>query len=329
MKSLVICLFVLLLSGCGTTKPQDEQPEQSFSFALIGDMPYANRDIPRFERMTAEISADATVDWVLHVGDIKTGGTSCSDEYLAGRLELFQQFRQPFIFTPGDNEWTDCHRLTAGQFQPLERLTALRKMYFPKPGQSLGKTTLSLSTQASDPAFATYPEHTRWIKSNVVFASMHIVGSQNGMAPFEGRTAADDEEVAARTAAAITWMREAFATAHDLDSPGIFLMIHANPGFPDPAAMQAFLPFLAALEEETIRFGRPVLLAHGDSHYFRIDKPLVGTQSRRRIENFTRVEVFGAGDVHWLRVTVNPQDVNVFTIRQEIVAANLIQHTRP
>ncbi|MEM8488534.1 MAG: metallophosphoesterase [Bacteroidota bacterium] len=332
MNRLTLCLIVMLLvTGCAATRTSDTnaKSDQAFSFALIGDMPYADVDIPRFRQMTQEINADAAVEWVLHVGDIKTGGSSCSDEFLAGRLDLFQQFRQPFIFVPGDNEWTDCHRATAGGFQPLERLAKLRTLFYPTAGQSLGKTKLALTTQASNPAYATYPEHTRWIRANVVFAALHIVGSQNGMASFAGRTTADDEEAAARMEAAIVWMRDAFAEARQLDSPGIFLTLHANPGFSDAAVSQAFTSFLAALEEETIRFGRPVLLAHGDSHYFRIDKPLVGIQSKRRIENFTRVEVFGAGDVHWLRITVDPEDVNVFDIRQEIVQENRIQHIRP
>jgi hypothetical protein len=81
---------------------------------------------------------------------------------------------------------------------------------------------------------------------------------------------------------------------------------------------------LAALEQETVAFGKPVVLVHGDSHYFRIDKPL--TRGGRRLENFTRVETFGNPDVHWLRVTVDPNDPNVFTFRQQIVRNNLVKH---
>ena len=86
---------------------------------------------------------------------------------------------------------------------------------------------------------------------------------------------------------------------------------------------------LAVLEQETIAFKKPVVLVHGDSHYFRIDKPLVGAKSGRRIENFTRVETFGNPDVHWVRVTVDPRKPNVFTFRPEIVAENVVQHEVP
>ncbi len=319
------------LFSCTTTKPGPASGASPFSFALIGDMPYAVEDVDKFERLIGDVNAES-VQWVLHVGDIKTGGTPCTDAYLEGRLALFQQFEKPFIFIPGDNEWTDCHRQSAGEFEPLERLETLRSLFYPNPGYALGQPAYPLTTQATQPGYEEFPEHVRWVQDRVVFAGLHIVGSGNARAPFPGRTDADDREADRRMAAAVRWMEEAFEEAERLDSPGLFLMIHANPGFsPDanPAQRQSFQEFLTALERETIRFGRPVLLAHGDSHYFRIDKPLVSSSSGRRIENFTRVETFGAGDVHWLRVTVDSRGENVFRIEQQIVERNLENHELP
>ena len=64
--------------------------------------------------------------------------------------------------------------------------------------------------------------------------------------------------------------------------------------------LTGYADFLALLEGETRTFGKPVVLAHGDSHYFRIDKPLPqptggnpdGNRTTR-LTNFTRVETFG------------------------------------
>ncbi len=56
-------------------------------------------------------------------------------------------------------------------------------------------------------------------------------------------------------------------------------------------------------------FRKPVAYVHGDSHYFRVDKPFLDILGRR-LENFTRVETFadnqqnGNNDVQWLMVTV-------------------------
>jgi hypothetical protein len=75
-------------------------------------------------------------------------------------------------------------------------------------------------------------------------------------------------------------------------------------------------------------FGKPVVLVHGDSHFFRIDKPLSPRRVRGKpvttaLENFTRVETFGTPYHHWVHVTVDPNDPNVFTFGPRLVPANL------
>ena len=319
----LLVLIPIVSLGCQSSRVfQDDR--DVYSFALIGDMPYGPGGVAKFENLIADINSDGALQWVVHAGDIKTGGTPCSDEFLEDRVALFRRFTKPFFIIPGDNEWTDCHRGTAGQFDPLERLAAIRKLFYPEPNLSPGKTKLNIETQASEDAYSMYPEHVRWERGDVLFANLHIVGSNNGMAPFEGRTDAHDEEVTLRMQASIEWMQDTFKLAAQKGSVGLFLMIHANPQFGENN--EAFAPFLKALERETIAYGLPVLLAHGDSHYFRIDKPLVHSNTGQRIENFTRVETFGAGDIHWLRIVVDPHDVNVFSIRQEIVTLNRENH---
>ncbi|MEZ4699140.1 MAG: hypothetical protein R2834_02320 [Rhodothermales bacterium] len=305
-------LLIVCLAGCAASRPPAPAAAPPFAFALIGDMPYADADLPRFDRLQSAINGDRSLAWVLHAGDIKTGASPCTDAYLSERLALLQRFTLPLVLIPGDNEWTDCHRATAGGFQPLERLARLRALFYPTPGQSLGRP-MALTTQAAEPGYAEFPEHVRWERAGVVFAALHVVGSQNGLLPFEGRTEADDAESARRMDAAIAWLHAAFERARAIDSPGVFLMIHANPGF-DNRVAPPFDRFLAALEEETRAFGKPVVLAHGDSHYFRIDKPLLETGTGRRLIHFTRVETFGAADVHWLKVSVDARDANVFRI---------------
>ena len=324
-----LCLLVVLFlvsNGCRSSRTLEANTNGVHSFALIGDMPYGPEGEEKFVQLQEEINGREGLEWVLHVGDIKTGGTSCSDQFLTNRFDMFQRFDIPFVWVPGDNEWTDCHRASAGGFDPLERLDYVRTLFYPRPGQALAKGTLLMETQASEEAYRTYPEHVRWVKDGVMYVGLHIVGSANSMAPFPGQTEAHTEEAQARMDAAIAWMQASFEEARRIQSPGLFLMIHANPFF--EAAAAVFNPFLQALEEEVLRFGKPVLMAHGDSHYFRVDKPLMGTFTGRRIERFTRVETFGAGDIHWIRVYVDPEDVNVFTVRQEIVTENVVEEHR-
>src|SRR6267154_5819300 len=63
------------------------------------------------------------------------------------------------------------------------------------------------------------------------------------------------------------------------------------PSIPIPTP-DGFHDFLVALRQEVIAFGKPVAYVHGDSHYFRIDKPFLDSKGQR-IANFTRVETFG------------------------------------
>jgi hypothetical protein len=53
-------------------------------------------------------------------------------------------------------------------------------------------------------------------------------------------------------------------------------------------------PSLPPSEEEAERFGRPVLIAHGDEHTYRIDHPLWRSATNRPLENVTRLEVPGS-----------------------------------
>jgi hypothetical protein len=297
-----------------------------FEFALLGDTPY--KDVAKFENVLSSINADRKIKFVLHAGDIKTGSSLCSDDLFADRLERFNRFAAPFILAPGDNDWTDCHRVAAGQYQPLERLAKLREIFYPVPGETLGMKPMQVETQATDPAYADFAEHMRWTRQHVTFATLHVVGSQNALDPFDPkstavRTQADDDEVARRIGATIAWIRDTFAQAKSEEARGVLFLFQANPNFeaaPGSADRKGFDEVLAALQEEALAFGKPVVLAHGDSHYMRVDKPV--RISGTAVPNMTRVETFGDSDYHWLRVVVDPGSPEVFSVHQEIVEAN-------
>jgi len=76
-----------------------------------------------------------------------------------------------------------------------------------------------------------------------------------------------------------------------------------------------------ALRTKTMNFSGQVVLVHGDSHYFKVDKP-INLPSGGVLANFTRVETFGARQTHWVSATINPNDPNLFEFRQRIVRGN-------
>ena len=318
----------LLQSAC-SSMPGAEQPvaDQRYSFALIGDTPYGAppaSDFPPFERLVTAINKQSDLLWVVHTGDMKSSAEDCSNELFRDRLERFSRFKQPFIYTPGDNEWTDCHKVNAGEYEPLERLHRLRELFFAEPGSTVGR---QVESQSFTPGYETFVENLRWSQGGVIFTTLHVVGSQNGLAPFDPqsfiqRSEADRIEVKQRIAAALAWIEATFEQANRDKAPAVFLVMHANPALeadhnlPSAEALKAsrdgFQEILESLERHTQAYAKPVVLAHGDSHYFRIDKPRLA--GNRSLPNFTRVENFGAGAaaLHWVKVTVDPTAFNPF-----------------
>ncbi len=293
-------------------------PPGSFAFAALGDAPYYPWEAPRFRLVLQDIDAH-DLRWVLHVGDIFW--RPCTDDHYRTALDRFNGLRHPVIYSPGDNEWTDCGERGSGGFAPLERLASLRRIFFVNPRQSLGGTRIPLATQADRPPFGEFVENARWSHAGISFATVHLVGSGNGLRPSPKRTAADDEEVRLRSEAAASWLRETFAEAAAAAAPAVVLGFHGAPGFERPAEeRRAYEPFATALEEEVERFGRPVLAVHGDDHEFTVDHPLVRRTTGRPLANFTRLEVPGSPHVGWVRVIVTPGAARPFAFQPLVVS---------
>ena len=144
---------------------------QAFQFAAIGDTGYSKKSEEEFSRMLAAMNREPLA-FVVHVGDFEadprpymrsptTVTEPCTDESFKSVLAQFQQSAHPFILTPGDNDWTDCHILKSRKVDPLERLAKLREMFYPQ-GVSLGKRTMPVESQASDPKFSKFRENLAW-----------------------------------------------------------------------------------------------------------------------------------------------------------------------
>ena len=328
---LVVVLVMVMVMVVVDTPDTPEPVATVFEFALLGDNPYPPEHIPKFERLIDAANADSDLQWVIHVGDIRsTPRSPCSDEIILGRFELYQRFAAPFIFTPGDNDWFDCGTDAGGGFNEAERLAFLRRTFYPAPGRTTGGRTFEVETQSSEPRFGAIVENVMWERNGIVFATIHLV-------PIFGQVSQEVETLQAELMdAALIWIERAFARATELDSPGLFLAMQGDPWVvsglplvvellcdgclaPRPGLERLYAPLARA----TIEFGRPVVMAVGDTHVFRVDKPMLAPDTRRPVDNFTRVEVFGYPRVHWVHVTVDPDEPEVFTFRQRMIEANI------
>ncbi|MEU1971114.1 metallophosphoesterase family protein [Microbacterium sp. NPDC019599] len=267
------------------------------TIAVIGDVPYGVDQEESVNLLVDAINDDPEVQLTIHLGDIKDGKTECSDERLAAVSATFESFDDPLVYTPGDNEWADCHHARSGEFNPLERLTAVRGTFFADPGSPLGGRPAIVDYQTD------LVENVRWFASRVVFATLHVVGSNNGMDPWSGLehtvpTEDQTEEVHARTAAATQWVDETFDSAEQGDLDGVVLAMHADTWTPLPSsAEQAIVDRIAV---RAAAFEGMVLILQGDSHEYIVDRPLDNV-------SVTRVVVHGESlPFEYLRLTINP-----------------------
>lgn len=373
----VALVGMLSLSVCADSRgdsrgeSEDDGGEGSYAIGLWGDLPYsdvqAQTGVPN---LIADMNTQKLA-FTVHDGDLKAGNgtpgsitpTTCSDALYVQALGYFNALRAPAMFTPGDNDWTDCDRSKNGSFNSLERLDHERQVFFSTPF-SLGQRKLRQEVQTAalclgaDGKLTSCVENRRWTYRGVTYATLNIQGSCNNLCD----TAPDVAEYTARNAADIAWMQETFDEAQAKRSTAVMFISQADPGWDlsdptraptrdpktliendslpasDPAAPgqapDGYKDFLVALRDEVIAFRKPVAYVHGDSHYFRVDKPFLDANGVR-LENFTRVETFGdnvqngTNDVNWVKVLVDPRSREVFSYQAQIVPVNQTTVTKP
>ena len=316
MRFIAAALGLLVIAGCQTQATKTASVE----FALIGDNPYHDYNFPKYERMIDRINADPDIDWVVHLGDMKDGIDDCSDESLRALKTLNDRFAAPFVLTPGDNDWFDCSRADAGGYDRRDRLQMLRRIFYSEP------SALPVTSQAESAAHPEFVENVYWMQDDVMFATLHLVG----LTGQEGGLDIHNELMTA----GVAWLEEIFRQATANDARGVFIATQADiyPITSEkyllsifcpkcPAVHPLFGPVHAAFLKHAKQYQRPIMLAVGDTHIFRVDKPLY--DGANVVENFTRVEGFGEGQVHWVRVKVDTADSQVFTVYQELIPENL------
>jgi hypothetical protein len=183
-----------------------------------------------------------------------------------------------------------------------------------------------------------FVENTRFEKDGILFLGLNMPGSNNNKVLDDkectnksARTpdicATGNKEYEERDAANIAFMKETFAQARTKNAPGLVIVWQGDPGFDlpetedvnerDNPGASGYTSFLNALVAETEHYAGQVLIVHGDTHFFKLDKPLYSPT--KMLTNLTRLQTFGSPSIHWVRVLVDPASANVFTIEPVIV----------
>jgi hypothetical protein len=270
-----------------------------FTFAAYGDTPYTEDEASRHIGMIAEMNREPLA-FVVHIGDFKNSWSPCTDALFMQRRDEFALFHHALIYTPGDNEWSDCWRapyMAGATRDPLERLQKLRSLFF-ADNYSLGQQKIALARQN-----AGYPENARWEHQGILFVALNVPGDNNNLRM--------PEEFAARDKAVLIWLESAFSLARAQRHRALVVAMQANPFLRSAKDKNGYAGVLDALRRETVNFDGEVLLIHGDTHHYRFDQPLAHPRTRKLLRNFTRLEVFGYPFSNWVRVKVAQRDGRV------------------
>lgn len=327
-----------------------DDDESAVTIAVFGDWPYNQNLLTNAPLLVKSINDDPEVSLVMHVGDIHSGSMPCTSADILPPVTTanpgwnqkiyyqFQQFKAPLVYTPGDNEWTDCHKAKQkSSGAPLNELAAVRSLFFARPGHTLGLTDKRVLSQSQhfDPAFpadAQFVENVMWMDHGVVFVTLNMPGSNNNTLPWSGAFAnplAQAKEVAERTGADLRWLEAAFKEAERRHAKAVVIGLQADMW--DPAALPTatpagdgldqYTPFVTRLAALATKFKRPVMLLNGDSHVYGSDTPLADPNSPTgvihktpAVKNLTRITVQGStnGPAEWLRLTIDPNLKQVF-----------------
>lgn len=293
------------------------------TLAVLGDTPYGAAQVLDFPDLITKLNADGGVSRALHLGDIKNGSSRCDDSYFSYIFEQVSALDIPLVYTPGDNEWTDCHRATNGAYDPLERLMALRQVFFATPGATLGAFAEVLS-QSEFAGYETFVENQLWFQARVAFATVHVVGSNNSSSPWYADDTtgthtddpvARDAERAARILAALAWIDRVFDLAAREDAAAVVIAGQADTFQAPPQS--GFVEIVQRIAARSRSFGKPVLWLQGDSHRFLVDQPLAaghaGYGVTEPVPNLTRLVVEGETTHEYLRLHIDSTQPAPFT----------------
>lgn len=274
------------------------QPGDRTPFALFGDVPYSQANANLLDSMIDEINAEKPA-FVVHLGDIT--GRDCTDAWLEARQKQFARFAAPFVLVVGDNEWADCH--VTGH-DPIERLAKVRQLFHSQPVRL--------------PGFARqwdrYPEHVRWIHSGALFVGLNVPGSNNNL----GRSQAMDAEHAARMQAVSEWLDEAATLARaSAEIETLVVLMQANPNFERrrraTRSPDGFAGLRGKLESISNALGKPLVVAHGDTHLYKFDKP------SKSAPGLWRIEVDGWPWMGWVKTRMTPDPARPVAAERRLI----------
>ena len=296
-------------------------------FVALGDLPYSGEEWDTFAQRIAPAIRRESPPFVIFYGDMKAGGSDCDSADFRKRRNLIYGLKPGAVFyTPGDNDWTDCDRSETGDRDELNWLGKLRDIFFTKDVPR--RRDWTVTHQGPD-----YPENARWAFGGVHFLTLHVVGTYNGrdeiLWPKKPKAKAKAiaralKAVRARDYANLAWLNEAFDRAEDDGAAAVVVAFHTDPtdiedeAWRGPACAGSrqrkcdpYATLLDRLRRRAAAFDRPVMLIHGSTSPYCLDRDFGGEKAPK----LWRLN--GPGDravVDAARVRVDPEGTTPFSV---------------
>ncbi|MAZ04623.1 MAG: hypothetical protein CMN56_15925 [Sneathiella sp.] len=277
-----LCALFLFLTASKTTA-EESMTSGPFSFLAISDMPYSPKEDYILTQRTRPAIEASPLPFVIFMGDFKNSTLPCSAALLTERRNQIMALHPGRVFyTPGDNDWTDCDRTQMIQrFSELDRLDLLRRLFYDTP--------MALPPEWLYARQALFPENMRWVYKNTLFATVHLVSTNNG----REEILLSDVSLAltltdARDRANYVWLSQAFAEAGKIGADAVVIATQADVTHSKykqrctetlRQECDAFADFNLHLRYLSAQFKKPVLLMHGDTFPYCLDKEFGGASA--------------------------------------------------
>lgn len=262
---LLLLGFLLLCHSTAIAQNDATQSSESqtlVTFYVMGDVPYKPAEDIQLPKQISGLPDDA--EFVVHVGDIKTGSTPCNEGVYVKVAGMLAKSKVPVFIIPGDNEWNDCANPTEAW-----KFWDQYFMRFDRRWQHSFRIFRQLERE----------ENFSFVKGNVLFIGLNLVG---------GRIH-DPVEWKQRHADNLNWVRSNLRRfGNEVSSLVIFG--HAKP-------VKIHNDFFEPFIEDAITFKKPILYIHGDGHSWIYDRPFAA-------KNLLRIQVDQGGIAPPLKVTV-------------------------
>jgi len=290
------------------------------TFIVIGDMPYSSKEYQMLrapDGVIYQAIQQENPELLIHVGDLKSGGSACTDKtLLASKSLIYQLNPNRVVYTPGDNDWVDCDRFALPErFEELERLTFIRQHFYKKQlpdsehHQNLDSEIKGLVRQSG------LIENARWQLDDLYFATVHVPGTNNGRMDIDlGDVNLVLDEADKRDQKNELWLEQLFELASN--AQGVVISFQADIYHPIDSVMarecttkervdcDGLMRIREQIKRKAIVFKKPVLIIHGDTNAYCFQQ-----QAPQKVPNLWRLNALGdykLSDV--AKVTFNNHD---------------------